>query len=197
MRSSMIEVHHVCLEETIELLLIQDQEMIQAFSPHAPKKAFTDGIRSRSPVRRSKHFDATRGRHARKTLPEFAVIIPNQISWFFSIRSRFSQLLRNPGIGGRSGHIHVDDLSRFQVDDEESKKRTEEKVRDLEKIAGPNLCSMIVQESSPVLSTRSFEANWLHILLNGPFTYPNIQLEEFPTDALGPPEPVVCRHLLD
>src|SRR5712692_194996 len=104
---------------------------------------------------------------------------------------------RNPGIAGRSGHIHVDDLSRFQVDDEESKKRTEEKVRDLEKIAGPNLCSMIVQESGPALSTRSFEANWLHIHLNGPFTHPNIQLEEFPTDAFSPPEPVVCRHLLD
>ncbi len=44
---------------------------------------------------------------------------------------------RNPGIGGRSGHIHVDDLPRFQVDDEESKKRTKEEVRDVEKIAGP------------------------------------------------------------
>ena len=126
MRSSLIEVHNICLKETIELLLMQDQEMIQAFSPHTPKKAFTDGIRSRSPVRRSKYFDATRGSHARKTRPKFAVIIPNQISWFFPIRSRFSQLLRNPGISGRTGHIHMDDLPRFQVDDEESKKRTEE-----------------------------------------------------------------------
>ena len=133
----------------------------------------------------------------RKTRPEFAVIIPNQIAWFFSIRSRFSQLLRHPGIGGGSGHIHVDDLPRFQVDDEESKKRAEEKVWDVEKIAGPDLCGMIVQESSPVLSTWSFEANQLHMLLNGPFTYSNIQLEEFPSDALSSPEPVICRHLLD
>src|SRR5258708_28920115 len=127
MRSSMIEVHHVCLEETIELLLMQDQEMIRAFSPHAPKKAFTDGIRSRSSVRRSKHFDATRGSHARKTRLEFAVIIPNQLSWFFSIQSRFSQFLRNPAIGGRSGNINVDDSLLFPVHDEASKTRTDEK----------------------------------------------------------------------
>src|SRR2546426_43195 len=82
------------------------------------------------------------GSHVRKTRLEFAVIIPNQIAWFFSIRSRFSQLLRHPGIGGGSGHIHVDDLPRFQVDDEESKKRAEEKVWDVEKIAGPDLCGM-------------------------------------------------------
>src|SRR6266700_532569 len=118
---------------------------------------------------------------------KFAVIIPNQIAWFFSIRSRFSQLLRHPGIGGGSCHIHVDDLPRFQVDDEESKKRAEEKVWDVEKIAGPDLCGMIVQESSPVLSTWSFEANQLHMLLNGPFTYSNIQLEEFPSNA-----PSIC-----
>jgi hypothetical protein len=92
---------------------------------------------------------------------------------------------RHPGIGGGSGHIHVDDLPRFQVDDEESKKRAEEQVWDVEKIAGPDLCGMIVQESSPVLTTWSFEANQLHMLLNGPFTYSNIQLEEFPSDALS------------
>ena len=171
MRSSLIEVHNVCLEETIELLLMQDQEMIQAFSPHTPKKAFTDGIRSRSPVRRSKHFDAARGSHARKTRPEFAVIIPNQISWFFAIWSRFSQLLRNPEIGGRSSHIHMDHLPRFQVDDEESKKRTEEEVGDLQEITSPHLCRMIAQKRLPGLSTGSLWANLPHILLDGPFDF--------------------------
>ena len=102
---------------------------------------------------------------------------------------------RHPGIGGGSGHIHVDDLPRFQVDDEESKKRAEEKVWDLEKIAGPDVFCMIVQESSPVLSTWSFEANQFHMLLNGPFTYSNIQLEEFPSDALGYSELPRARYL--
>jgi hypothetical protein len=45
-----------------------------------------------------------------------------------------------------------------QFDDEESKERTEEEVRDLEEIAGPHhrhLCRMIAQESLPVLSMGS------------------------------------------
>jgi hypothetical protein len=33
------------LEKPGELFLVKDQEVIQAFSSHAPQKAFTDGIR--------------------------------------------------------------------------------------------------------------------------------------------------------
>ena len=161
-RSNFIEVHHVCLEETIELLLMQDQEMIQAFSPHASQKAFTDSIRSRSSVRCPKHFDATHGSYTRKTRPQFAVILPYQIVWFCSIRCCFSQLLRHPGIGGISGHIHVDDLARFQFDDKEGRKRTEEEGSRLQKIASPNLCRMIAvlatwyirSENGPLRSER-------------------------------------------
>ncbi len=45
-------------------------------------------------------------------------------------------------------------------------------------------CRMIAQECSPGLSTSSFGSNVLHILLDGPFTYPHTQLEEFSTDTL-------------
>jgi hypothetical protein len=38
MGSGLIEVHHTGLEETVELLLMQDQEMIQTFSPHTSQK---------------------------------------------------------------------------------------------------------------------------------------------------------------
>ena len=65
------------------------------------------------------------------------------------------------------------------------------------KIAGPYLCRMIAQKGFPVLSTRSFWTDLLHILLDGPFTHSNIQLEKFPTDALRSPKSVICRHLLD
>jgi len=60
---------------------------------------------------------------------------------------------------------------RLQFDEKESKEWTEEEVRDLEEIAGPHLCGMSAQERPPVLSTGSFWANRLHILLNGPFDF--------------------------
>jgi hypothetical protein len=88
MRSCVIEVHHVCSEETGELLFMKDEEVIQAFSPHAQEKAFADGIRSWSSLWRSKHFDATWCCHPCTTLPEFAVMISQQICWPLFIRSR-------------------------------------------------------------------------------------------------------------
>ena len=39
MWSGLIEVHHVCVEETVELLLTQNQEVIKACSPDAAQKA--------------------------------------------------------------------------------------------------------------------------------------------------------------
>ena len=134
-----MQVLHIVLEKAVELLLIQDEEVIQAFSPHASQKTFTDGIRSRSSVWRAKHLDATRGCYTRKTRSEFTIIVPNQVFGCLSIRSRFPQLLRDPGIGRSSCHIHVDDLARLQFDDEEGKERTEEEVRHRQEIAGPHL----------------------------------------------------------
>ena len=67
---------------------------------------------------------------------------------------------------------------------EERKKRTEEEGRRLEEITGPHIFCMIAEERFPVLSTGSLWANLPHILLNGPFTHWNIQLEKFPTDTL-------------
>jgi hypothetical protein len=39
MWSGLIEVHYICVEETVELLLMEDQEVIKAFSPDAAQKA--------------------------------------------------------------------------------------------------------------------------------------------------------------
>jgi len=51
--------------------------------------------------------------------------------------------------------MYVDDFPRLQFDDEESNKRTEEEIRDLQAIAGPSLCGMSAQERVPGLSTAS------------------------------------------
>src|SRR5260221_12012847 len=46
MGSGLVEVENICFEEAVEVLLMEDQEVIQAFSPHASQKAFTNGIRA-------------------------------------------------------------------------------------------------------------------------------------------------------
>ena len=45
MGSGLVEVESIRLQEAVELLRMEDQEVIQAFSPHVSQKAFTNGIR--------------------------------------------------------------------------------------------------------------------------------------------------------
>ena len=79
MGPGLIEVQHIGLEKSRELLLMKNQEVIQTFSPHASQKALTDGIGSWRSVRRAKHLDPTCGRYVCKIRAEFPVVITNQI----------------------------------------------------------------------------------------------------------------------
>ena len=163
MRSSLIEIQDIGPEEAGESLLMEDQEVIQAFSPHASQKALTDGIGLWRTIRRSKHLDAARCCYARKIRAEFAIIIPNQVSRSFSKRSCLPQLLRDPGIRGGSCHIDVDDLARFQFDDEEGKERTKEEIGNLQESAGPHVFCMVAQESFPGMATDAVWASVAHL----------------------------------
>jgi hypothetical protein len=55
MGSGLIEVQDIDLEKSREVLFVEDQEVIQAFSSHASQKAFTDGIGSWCSVFRHHH----------------------------------------------------------------------------------------------------------------------------------------------
>src|SRR5437764_1616161 len=119
MRSSLMKVQDRSMEKPVELPLLEDQEMIQAFSPHASQKTFTDRIRSRCSLRRPKLFDATCRCHLCEIRTNFLVIIPDEVFRCLSRRSCLSQLLGNPQICRRSCHIHMHDLSRLPFENEE------------------------------------------------------------------------------
>jgi hypothetical protein len=44
MRPGMVEVEYIRVEYALELLLMQDEQMVEAFTPHTPEKTFTDGV---------------------------------------------------------------------------------------------------------------------------------------------------------
>jgi hypothetical protein len=50
MRPGSVKVLHIGNEHPVELLLLQDEQMIEAFTPHACEKSFTGRIRSRSVI---------------------------------------------------------------------------------------------------------------------------------------------------
>jgi hypothetical protein len=131
MRSCLVEVRHIGIEHALELLLLKDQQVIQTFLPHTPQEALADGIGSGSVIRSFEKLDATCRRHPDETGSKLAIIIMNQVLGCVPIRSRFSEVLRHPGISRGSRHAYVDHLPRLQLDEDEGKERSKEQIGDL------------------------------------------------------------------
>jgi hypothetical protein len=138
MGSGLIEIHNICFEKPRELFLMQDEEVIQTFSPHAPQKTFTDSIcpaRVRYGVRSTliPLVVATRA----KFEPNFRSL--SRIRYLgvcpYGVASR-SCCATQRSVGERVTFTWIR-LPRLQFDDEEGKERTEEKIRDPQEITGP------------------------------------------------------------
>ena len=84
------------MEHALELLLMQDQQVVQAFLSDAPQKAFADGIGAFRMIGRFEDLDRARFRHTSKARPELAIVITNQVLGCEPIRGRFSQRYAPP-----------------------------------------------------------------------------------------------------
>ncbi len=91
MRSDLIEVLDIGIKDTMQLLLLEDEQVIETLSPHTPQKAFTDGISPWCVIRCFQDLDAAGCCYARETGSKLAVTITNQILRPLSKGSRFPQ----------------------------------------------------------------------------------------------------------
>ncbi len=128
MRSCPIEVGYIPIEHALQLLLIEDQQVVEAFLSYTPQEAFADRIGSGSVIGRVENLNSTCCRHTSEAGPIFAVVITNQILRSLSIRGGFSKLLCHPGIGRGSSNSDMDHPSRLQFDEEERKERSKEEI---------------------------------------------------------------------
>ena len=171
LRPGLIEVLGIGTQDTMQLLLVQDEQVIQTLSPHTSQKALTDGIGSWRVIRCFQDFDATGDGYSSETGSEFAIVITNEIFRRLPIGGCFSQLLRHPSIGRRACHAHMDHPSRFQFYYEESKERPKEKVSHLQEVTGPDIRRVIAEERAPLLTSWLLDAYRPHVLLNGSLTH--------------------------
>ena len=114
MRPCPVEGGHIGIEHALELPLMQDQQVVQAFLPNTPQKAFADGVGAFRMNRRFEDLDGARFRYTSKTRPELALVITDQVLRGLSIRGGFSQVLRHPGIGRGSWDSDMDHSSCFE-----------------------------------------------------------------------------------
>jgi hypothetical protein len=112
MWSGSIEVLDIGVEDTVELLLMQDEQMIEAFTSYTPQEAFTDRIGSRGVIRRFENLDSTRSRNTGEVHPKLAIVIPKKVFRLLPIGRGFSQLLRYPDIARRSCDTDMDHFAR-------------------------------------------------------------------------------------
>jgi hypothetical protein len=81
------------------------------------------------------------------------------------------------------------------LNDNENKERSEEEVVGLDKVAGPDMGNMVLQECRPGLTGRRRIVTPIHVLLNGSFADADAQLEQFATNSFCDPGQVLGRHL--
>jgi len=151
MRSCLVEVAHIRIEDALELPLMKDQQLIQAFLSGTPQEALADGIGSWGVIGRFEYLDATCRRHPSEAGPKFVIVITYQVLRCVSIWGGFSQLLRHPGIRRGARHAHVDHLARLQFDEEERKKRSKEEIGDLDEVTRPDVRRVIAEKRAPLL----------------------------------------------
>jgi hypothetical protein len=167
LRPGSVEGVSIGSQDPLELLLLQDEQVIEALATHTAQEALTDGIGSRGLVRRCENLDATGLGNPCESHPKLAIVITDEVLRSHPISCGFSKRLGRPNVGGRACHAHMDHLPGVQFDNEEGEVQVEAEVGDWEKVARPDLLGMRVQEGLPGLSSWSCRAHGSHVLLNG------------------------------
>ena len=132
------------MEDAEELLLLQDEQMIEALTSHTAQKPLTDGIGSRGMIGGCEDLDVTRLGNTCEVHPKLAIIITDEVLRPHVIGGGDPSLLCGPSIGGRSCNADMNHFAGVQFDNEVGEERAEEEIGDREKAAGPDLLSMRV-----------------------------------------------------
>ena len=102
MRPGSVEVGHIRAQHPVELLLMEDEQMIEALTSYTSQEPLTDGIRSRGVIRSFENLDVTRMSKPREAHPKLAIVITDEV-------------LRSHAIGGGFSNRHVQSKRRWEI----------------------------------------------------------------------------------
>ena len=102
MRPGSVEVVHIRVEHAVELLLMEDEQMIEALTSYTSQEPLTDGIRSRSVIRSFENLDVTHISKPRETHSKLAIVITDEV-------------LRPHAIGGGFPQRYVQSKRRWDI----------------------------------------------------------------------------------
>jgi hypothetical protein len=67
------------MKHTVELLLMQNEQMIEALTPYTAEEPLTDGIRARGVRRSFENLNATRLRNPSEAHTKLAIVITDEV----------------------------------------------------------------------------------------------------------------------
>jgi hypothetical protein len=79
LRSGLIEVLDIGTQDTMQLLLLQDEQVIETLATHAAQKTFTDGIGAFRVIGRFQDLDAAGLGNPGESHPKLAIVISDEI----------------------------------------------------------------------------------------------------------------------
>jgi len=124
-----------------------NQQVIEAFSPHAPQEPFADRVGLWSAVGRLQDFNGACPCNSCELVAVLAVPIANQEMWGQAIGCRFPKLSRHPGVGRMGCDATINNSSRTEFYNEEGVDLPEEQVDNWLKVTCPDMLGVILEES--------------------------------------------------
>src|SRR5262245_49293675 len=177
----------ILVNHAIEVPVVQDDDVVETLPAKRPKQAFADGIHVWRANRSLDDINARGFRQRIEGWPVFAVPITQQEARSAPERRRVEELLRDPGPGREARRRNVHDLACRELDKGEGEYGSEKNVIGLQKVASPDVPSMILEKARPALTARSPSIWGTHILLDSALADPDVLLQEFPSNALSTP----------
>jgi hypothetical protein len=142
-------VRDVIPDQTTQMSLVQDDQVIKKLSATAPDPTFRNSILPRAGWAYACGFHATGGKQLGYLVAKLAVTIKNRMAVRTGFRKCFSQLLHYPAAGRVFGDVEVEDLASTVFDDEKTIQDSERESWHGEEVHCRNGFAVIAQESSP------------------------------------------------
>lgn len=195
MRSGVVIITKVGLQNSAQMIVIDHNQVIEAFPADAADHPLYITILPGSPRRCPYLLDAHSVDSVCKALAVDSVTVSEEKSRRTDFGKRLHDLLCCPDCRGVFGNVEVQDAAAVMGQNYENVEHAQPNRRNREEIYGNHLADMILQKRHPRL--RRIPAPLWHQSRNGAFGNLKVKLQQFSVDARRSPQGIRNGHGFD
>ena len=154
MSSGALVVFKIFLQDSAQARLVENDDVVQAFTPHGTNQTFDVGVLPRR-LRRDEDFvDAHPLCGLTELRPVRAIAVPQEITRRTVPRERFNELMGRPFGGGMCGDGKMHGTSTIMTQDQKNEQYAERNGWHHEEIDRHQVLYMVLEERAPSLGWR-------------------------------------------